>query len=117
MPRLLAQAGVFALVLEGVPTALARIITQEVPIPTIGIGAGPDCDGQVLVFHDILGLQPKQHMPKFVRQYANIAEIATGALKQYCADVQSGNFPSDKESYHLHEDVLRALAVEDTDRL
>jgi 3-methyl-2-oxobutanoate hydroxymethyltransferase len=114
--KALAQAGVFALVLEGVPTALARIITQEVPIPTIGIGAGPDCDGQVLVFHDILGLQQKQHMPKFVRQYANLAEVATAALKQYCADVQSGNFPSDKESYHLHEDVLRALTVEDTDK-
>ncbi len=115
--KALAHAGVFALVLEGVPTVLARIITQEVPIPTIGIGAGPDCDGQVLVFHDILGLQPKQHMPKFVRQYANLAETATAALKQYCTDVQSGNFPSDKESYHLREDVLQALTVEDTDRL
>jgi 3-methyl-2-oxobutanoate hydroxymethyltransferase len=111
--KALAQAGIFALVLEGVPAALARIITQEIPIPTIGIGAGPDCDGQVLVFHDILGFQQTNHLPKFVRQYANLAEIATAALKQYCADVQSGSFPSDNESYHLDKDVLQALMISD----
>jgi len=114
--KALAQAGVFALVLEGVPTALARIITQEIPIPTIGIGAGPDCDGQVLVFHDVLGFQQTDHVPKFVRQYANLAESATTALKQYCADVQSGTFPTDSESYHMDKDVLQALMALDTDK-
>src|SRR5437764_6018764 len=74
--KALAKAGVFALVLEGVPTALAHIITQKIPIPTIGIGAGPDCDGQVLVFHDVLGFQQTNHVPKFVRQYAHLAEDA-----------------------------------------
>lgn len=112
--RALAQVGVFALVLEGVPTALARIITQEVAIPTIGIGAGPHCDGQVLVFHDILGLLQTNHVPKFVRQYAHLAENATTALKQYCADVQSGTFPVDSESYHLDNDVLHALMTLET---
>jgi 3-methyl-2-oxobutanoate hydroxymethyltransferase len=114
--KALAQAGVFALVLEGAPTALARIITQEVSIPTIGIGAGPHCDGQVLVFHDLLGMHQKHHMPKFVRQYANLAENAVTALKQYCADVQSGTFPADSESYHLDKDVFQALIALDTEK-
>ncbi len=107
--RALAKAGVFALVLEGIPTALARIITQEVPIPTIGIGAGPYCDGQVLVLHDVLGFQQSTHMPKFVRQYAHLAQTATAALQQYCADVQAGTFPADSESYHMDKDALQAL--------
>ncbi|HEX3640072.1 MAG TPA: 3-methyl-2-oxobutanoate hydroxymethyltransferase [Ktedonobacteraceae bacterium] len=114
--KALAEAGVFALVLEGIPTALARIITQEIPIPTIGIGAGPDCDGQVLVFHDVLGFQQTDHVPKFVRQYANLAESATAALQQYCADVQSGMFPDDSESYHMDKNVLQALLALDTDK-
>ena len=114
--KALAKAGVFALVLEGVPTALARIITEEIPIPTIGIGAGPHCDGQVLVFHDVLGFQYTSHLPKFVRQYAHLAESATAALQQYCTDVQSGAFPADSESYHLNKDVLNALLVSETDK-
>ena len=114
--KALAKAGIFALVLEGIPTVLARIITQEIPIPTIGIGAGPDCDGQVLVYHDVLGFQQTGHVPKFVRQYANLAESATAALQQYCADVQSGTFPSDNESYHMDKDVLQALLALDTDK-
>ncbi len=114
--KALAKAGVFALVLEGVPTALARIITQEIPIPTIGIGAGPHCDGQVLVFHDILGFQQTNHVPKFVRQYAHLSESATAALQQYCTDVKSGTFPADSESYHLDKDVLQALLAPETDK-
>lgn len=114
--KALAKAGVFALVLEGVPTTLARIITEEIPIPTIGIGAGLHCDGQVLVFHDILGLQYTNYMPKFVRQYAHLAENATTALKQYCADVQSGTFPADDESYHLDKDIWQALQTSETDK-
>ena len=114
--KALARAGVFALVLEGVPSALARIVTEEIPIPTIGIGAGPHCDGQVLVFHDILGLQYTNHMPKFVRQYAHLAENATTALQQYCADVQSGTFPADSESYHLDEEVSQALSASEKNK-
>ncbi|GCE20276.1 3-methyl-2-oxobutanoate hydroxymethyltransferase [Dictyobacter kobayashii] len=106
--RALAEAGVFALVLEGIPDVLAQIITQEIAIPTIGIGAGPRCDGQVLVFHDVLGLTTN-HLPKFVRQYAQLAEIATRALQQYSADVQAGTFPTDSETYHTHTEVARTL--------
>jgi 3-methyl-2-oxobutanoate hydroxymethyltransferase len=106
--KALAQAGIFALVLEGIPEVLAEIVTLEIPIPTIGIGAGTHCDGQVLVFHDALGLNT-QHVPKFVRQYAQLAEQATEALRHYCADVQSGTFPSDDETYHTSKEVSHAL--------
>ncbi len=104
----LADAGIFALVLEGIPDTLAQMITREIAIPTIGIGAGPHCDGQVLVFHDVLGLH-EQKMPKFVRQYTHLAENAVEALKRYSADVQSGAFPADNESYHLEKSVLESL--------
>jgi 3-methyl-2-oxobutanoate hydroxymethyltransferase len=104
--RALAAAGVFALVLEGVPDVLAEIVTQEVPIPTIGIGAGPHCDGQVLVFHDVLGLH-HDRLAKFVRQYAHLADIATEALQQFFADIESGAFPADAESYHMDEESAR----------
>ena len=104
----LAEAGVFAIVLEGVPTMLARIITERVAVPTIGIGAGPDCDGQVLVFHDVLGLH-SDRLPKFVRRYASLADIATEALQQFFVDVQAGTFPSNAESYHLDEETAQAL--------
>jgi 3-methyl-2-oxobutanoate hydroxymethyltransferase len=107
--KALAAAGIFALVLEGIPNTLARIVTQETPIPTIGIGAGAQCDGQVLVFHDLLGLLFTDHQPKFVRQYANLAEIATEAIQRFCADVQSGAFPADKETYHMNEQVQQEL--------
>ncbi|MGZ4779784.1 MAG: 3-methyl-2-oxobutanoate hydroxymethyltransferase, partial [Thermoanaerobaculia bacterium] len=88
------QAGCFSLVLECVPTELAQLITEKISIPTIGIGAGPHCDGQVLVFHDLLGLYDG-HTPKFVRRYAEIgAEIKT-AIEKYLADVREGRFPND----------------------
>jgi 3-methyl-2-oxobutanoate hydroxymethyltransferase len=92
-------AGAFAVVLEAVPRELAAQITRELRIPTIGIGAGPDCDGQVLVLHDMLGLTFNAR-PKFARQYANAGEIISNAVRGYCEDVQNGNFPSDAESYH-----------------
>ena len=106
--RALAAAGVFALVLEGVPDVVAQIVTQDVPVPTIGIGAGPYCDGQVLVYHDVLGLH-HDRLPKFVRQYTHLADIATEALERFFADIESGTFPADNESYHMNEASARAF--------
>lgn len=97
--RAVEAAGAFAMVLEGIPRELAAEITRNAQIPTIGIGAGPDCDGQILVLHDMLGLT-FQEPPKFARRYANVGEAISQAVREYCADVQSGNFPSDAESYH-----------------
>ena len=97
--RAVEAAGAFAVVLEAVPRELAAQITRELRIPTIGIGAGPDCDGQVLVIHDLLGLTFGQ-TPRFARQYANLGEIISKAVHEYCEDVRSGTFPSDGESYH-----------------
>jgi 3-methyl-2-oxobutanoate hydroxymethyltransferase len=93
-----AEAGCFALVVEGVPVEVGAAVTAQVAIPTIGIGAGPACDGQVLVFHDLLGYNPS--VPKFVRRYAELAELGTTAIAAYAADVRSGAFPADGESYH-----------------
>jgi 3-methyl-2-oxobutanoate hydroxymethyltransferase len=106
--RALAAAGVFAVVLEGVPNIVAQIVTQEVPVPTIGIGAGPSCDGQVLVYHDVLGLHHGR-LPKFVRQYTHLADIATEALEHFFADIESGTFPADNESYHMDEASAKAF--------
>src|SRR5712692_8538444 len=97
--RAVEAAGAFAIVLEAVPRELAAQITRELRIPTIGIGAGPDCDGQILVVHDLLGLTFNQ-TPKFARQYANVGEIISKAVHKYCKDVREGGFPSDAESYH-----------------
>ena len=97
--RAVEAAGAFSVVLEAVPRELAAQITRELRIPTIGIGAGPDCDGQILVVHDLLGLSFDQ-TPKFARQYANVGETISSAVRQYCEDVRSGGFPSDAESYH-----------------
>ena len=95
----LCDAGCFALVLEGIPDVVAARVTEELPIPTIGIGAGPHCDGQVLVFHDLLGLGAGP-VPKFVRQYARLGEAAAEAVAAFAADVRSGDFPKDAETYH-----------------
>src|ERR1700756_5411125 len=97
--RAVEAAGAFAIVLEAVPRELATQITRELRIPTIGIGAGPDCDGQILVVHDMLGLT-FHPVPKFARKYANVGEIISGAVREYAADVRTGNFPTDNESYH-----------------
>lgn len=94
----LAEAGCFSLVLEGVPTETARLVTESVPIPTIGIGAGPHCDGQVLVFHDLLGIEERV-VPKFVRRYASLKSDAVEAITRYAEDVRGGRFPSPGESY------------------
>jgi len=105
----LEQAGCFSLVLEMVPAELAAIITERLSIPTIGIGAGPHCDGQVLVFHDLLGLYDG-HTPRFVRQYAHVGETMQSAIGQYLADVREGRFPTDAESFHsTSADELRKL--------
>jgi 3-methyl-2-oxobutanoate hydroxymethyltransferase len=98
--RAVEAAGAFSVVLESIPRELAARITAELKIPTIGIGAGPDCDGQVLVIHDLLGLT-FGHQPKFARRYADVGEIISRAAAEYCRDVQQGRFPSDEESYHL----------------
>ena len=97
--RAVEAAGAFSIVLEAIPRELAAEITKAVRIPTIGIGAGPDCDGQVLVLHDLLGLT-FQNPPKFARRYANVGEAISKAVREYCADVESGRFPTDAESYH-----------------
>ena len=97
--RAVEAAGAFAVVLEAVPRELAAHITRDLRIPTIGIGAGPDCDGQILVLHDLLGLTFGA-TPKFARQYANLGEVISKAVHEYCEDVRSGGFPSDAESYH-----------------
>lgn len=97
--RAVEAAGAFAIVLEAMPRELAAEITRTLRIPTIGIGAGPDCDGQILVLHDMLGLT-FQEPPKFARRYANVGEMISNAVREYCSDVQNGSFPSDAESYH-----------------
>jgi 3-methyl-2-oxobutanoate hydroxymethyltransferase len=100
--RAVEAAGAFAIVLEGIPRELAALITRELRIPTIGIGAGPECDGQILVINDLLGLTFGP-VPKFARQYANLSEIISSTVREYCADVRRGSFPSDAESYHMPE--------------
>ena len=102
------RAGVFAIVLEGIPRELAAMITAEVAVPTIGIGAGPECDGQVLVFHDILGLTFAAP-PKFVRRYADLGATIANAVANFKADVESGQYPNDEESYHLPRETRAAL--------
>jgi 3-methyl-2-oxobutanoate hydroxymethyltransferase len=109
----LVEAGVFALVLEGVPDAVARLVTEAVPVPTIGIGAGPACDGQVLVLHDVLGLEDRI-TPKFVRRYANLKADGVAALAAFADDVRAGLFPAEDESYHLKPEVAAAMGVAPT---
>ena len=110
----LVEAGVFSIVLEGVPDLVARRITELVPVPTIGIGAGRWCDGQVLVLHDVLGLQDGIR-PKFVRRYASLKQDGTAALAAFAADVRSGAFPGEEETYHLPAATAAALADEETE--
>jgi 3-methyl-2-oxobutanoate hydroxymethyltransferase len=113
----LVDAGVFAIVLEAVPDEVAAMITEAVPVPTIGIGAGPRCDGQVLVFHDLLGLQDRIR-PKFVRTYATLKLDGIEAIRRFASDVRDGSFPADGESYHLPDEVAatfgRDVAVDDS---
>ena len=104
----LAEAGAGAVVLEGVPREVAAAITAELPVPTIGIGAGPDCDGQILVFHDLVGLTFAP-AAKFVRRYADAGTLIRGAVEHYREDVERRAFPSDEESYHLPQAAQKAL--------
>jgi 3-methyl-2-oxobutanoate hydroxymethyltransferase len=106
--RALAAAGCFSIVLEGMPDTVARLVTESVEVPTIGIGAGPWCDGQVLVFHDLLGLEDRV-LPKFVRRYAYLKAAAVTAMEAFAADVRGRRFPADGESYHLTPEVARQL--------
>ncbi len=106
----LVDAGCFAIVLECVPDAVARVITDAVPVPTIGIGAGRHCDGQVLVFHDVVGLDDRIS-PKFVRRYADLKEDATLAVARFADDVRNGSFPSSNETYHVADDLTEALGL------
>ncbi len=108
--KALVDAGCFSIVLEGVPDAVAKLVTDSVPVPTIGIGAGRHCDGQVLVFHDLLGLEDRI-APKFVRRYADLGADAVRAMQAYAADVRSGAFPDDSESYHLSDEVAEILGL------
>ncbi|MGH9125002.1 MAG: 3-methyl-2-oxobutanoate hydroxymethyltransferase [Acidimicrobiales bacterium] len=106
--RALAAAGCFAIVLEGVPDVVAAMVTDAVAVPTIGIGAGPSCDGQVLVFHDLLGLEDRV-LPKFVRRYASLKTDAVHAVSEFVRDVRARRFPSPEETYHLAPEVARQL--------
>jgi 3-methyl-2-oxobutanoate hydroxymethyltransferase len=108
--RSVEAAGAFAIVLEGIPRELAAEITKEVRIPTIGIGAGPDCDGQILVLHDLLGLTFNE-APKFARRYADVGGVISQAVKEYCADVKDGRFPSDAESYHASSKERKTIPI------
>jgi 3-methyl-2-oxobutanoate hydroxymethyltransferase len=108
----LAEAGAGAIVLEGVPREVAAAITAEVSVPTIGIGAGPDCDGQILVFHDLLNLTFGPPA-KFVRRYADAAGLIRGAIEHYREDVEHRAFPSDEESYHLPSAAQSGLHLAD----
>lgn len=106
----LERAGAFAIVLEAIPAEISRLITDRVRIPTIGIGAGVDCDGQILVFTDLVGLT-FGHTAKFVRKYANVKTVIGDALKAYADDVNARRFPANEESYHLPEGVV--VEIED----
>jgi 3-methyl-2-oxobutanoate hydroxymethyltransferase len=108
--KALQHAGCFAIVLEGVPDEVAHMVTAALDVPTIGIGAGRDCDGQVLVYHDLLGLEDRT-APKFVRRYADLRGDSVAAVTAFAEDVRSGAFPSDDESYHLTCEQSEALAL------
>ncbi|MDD3364257.1 MAG: 3-methyl-2-oxobutanoate hydroxymethyltransferase [Syntrophomonas sp.] len=106
--KLLEEAGVFSIVLEGVPTQLAKRITEEVSVPTIGIGAGHYCDGQVLVINDMLGMF-KGHIPKFVKKFTNLEPLIMAALKDYKSEVEAGTFPGEEHGFTINDDVLEKL--------
>ena len=106
--KALSVAGCFGFVIEGVPDVVGAKVTEAIDVPTIGIGAGPDCDGQVLVFHDLLGLGAGP-APKFVRQYADLGRLATEAVAAFADDVRSGDFPGEAETYHAPEGLGDAL--------
>ena len=107
----LERAGAFSVVLEAVPAPVAAIITENISIPTIGIGAGPDCDGQVLVIHDLLGLF-ERFVPKFVKRYASLGADLQKALNTYAAEVREGSFPAPEHSFSMKEEVVESLRAD-----
>jgi len=107
--KALEQAGVFSVVLEAVPAPLSKLITERVGVPTIGIGAGPDCDGQVQVVSDLLGLFT-DFVPKHAKQYAKLADMIKAAVGDYVSEVQAGSFPTPKQSYAMDEKLIAELA-------
>ena len=106
--KALEKAGAFSVVLETVPAPLAKLITQDINIPTIGIGAGPDCDGQVQVINDILG-SFTDFVPRHAKQYVKLTDIMSSAITEYFNDVKSGNFPTEKQSINIDESILSGL--------
>ena len=102
------EAGCFSIVVEAVPAPVAKKITESIEIPTIGIGAGPHCDGQVLVLHDMLGLNPG-HVPRFVKKYAQLAKAGEEAVREYIREVHSGEFPGKEHSFSMSEEELARL--------
>lgn len=102
------EAGAFAVVIEGVPSKIAALITEQLHIPTIGIGAGKDCDGQVLVYQDMLGMF-SDFTPKFVKRYANIGEVMKEAFQNYIKEVQDGVFPAEENTYKVDDSVIEKL--------
>jgi 3-methyl-2-oxobutanoate hydroxymethyltransferase len=112
--RALEAAGCFAVVLEAVPAAVAARITETLTVPTIGIGAGPSCDGQVLVWHDLLGLSDRRPA-RFVKRYAEVGEQIRGALEAFAAEVRSGAFPAEEHTYTIPDEELRLFAASTED--
>jgi 3-methyl-2-oxobutanoate hydroxymethyltransferase len=108
--KLLEQAGCFSMVVEGVPDVVGQLLTEALDIPTIGIGAGPDTDGQVLVYHDIIGLE-NRFKPRFVRRYGTAFEDQTSALARYASDVRHGTFPAADETYKANDTLTEALGL------
>ena len=108
--RGLVEAGCFALVLEGIPAPVARLVTEAIEVPTIGIGAGRWCDGQVLVFHDLVGLEDRV-LPRFVRRYGSLKAEGVAAVSAFASDVRAGRFPDDDESYGLSDEAAAALGL------
>jgi 3-methyl-2-oxobutanoate hydroxymethyltransferase len=106
--KALAEAGCFAIVLEGVPDLVAELVTSSIDVPTIGIGAGSGCDGQVLVLHDLLGISDRTPA-KFVRKYADLFSIAVAAVNEFATDVREARFPAESETYHARPDLREAL--------
>jgi 3-methyl-2-oxobutanoate hydroxymethyltransferase len=104
----LEKAGVFSIVLESIPHRLAELITERCSVPTIGIGAGPKCDGEIQVIHDILG-SFTDFVPRHTRQYIKLDEIIGKAVSDYASDVKTGNFPTEKNSFSIDEDIIAQL--------
>lgn len=102
------EAGASAVVLEGVPAKLAKLVTEKLTIPTIGIGAGSDCDGQVLVYQDMLGMF-SDYVPKFVKQFATVGEVMKSAFKDYIEEIQDGTFPAEEHTYTIDDEIISKL--------